>query len=143
MSLHAKHPSFAATADTRTVVVLAFDDLLLLNAAGPLEVFAAIARVLGEPYSASPPYRLLIASPRGGQVMSISGISVTTCSLEQIDDIAPLIDTLIVAGGPGMAALEADEEACAWLRRRSVDIRRLCSRVPLPWPQPACSMVGK
>jgi transcriptional regulator GlxA family with amidase domain len=132
VSLHAKHPSFAAITDAaplpaHTVVVLAFDDLLLLNAAGPLEVFAAIPRVLGAPYSASLPYRLLVASPRGGQVMSISGISVTTCSLEQIDAMAEMIDTLIVAGGPGMAALEADEAACAWLRRRSVDIRRLCS----------------
>lgn len=41
--LHAKHPSFPAIPDiapqpVRTVVVLAFDDLLLLNAAGPLEV---------------------------------------------------------------------------------------------------------
>ena len=38
VTLHAKHPSFTATSDNgvRTVVVLAFDDLLLLNAAGPL-----------------------------------------------------------------------------------------------------------
>ena len=124
MPLHAKHPSFAAMSDTsplpeRTVVVLAFDDLLLLNAAGPLEVFAAIPRVLAGDFIAHPPYRLLVASPRGGQVMSISGISVTTCSLEQIDQLAPLIDTLIVAGGPGMAALEADRPACDWLRQRA------------------------
>ncbi|MBS4086568.1 helix-turn-helix domain-containing protein [Pseudomonas sp. MBT-17] len=130
--LHAKHPSFPAIPDiapqpVRTVVVLAFDDLLLLNAAGPLEVFAAIPRVLGGAFIDSPPYRLLIASAQGGQVMSISGISVSTCSLEQIDQMAPQIDTLIVAGGPGMAALEADERACDWLRVRSANIRRLCS----------------
>ncbi|WP_256661205.1 GlxA family transcriptional regulator [Pseudomonas sp. DTU12.3] len=130
--LHAKHPSFAAMADIapqplRTVVVLAFDDLLLLNAAGPLEVFAAIPRVLGGHFSSQPPYRLLMASPQGGAVMSISGITVSTCSLEQIDQLAPVIDTLIVAGGPGMAALEADQQACDWLRVRSAQIRRLCS----------------
>lgn len=132
MPLHAKHPSFAAMADTppqpvRTVVVLAFDDLLLLNAAGPLEVFAAIPRVLGGAFSSQPPYRLLMASPQGGEVLSISGISVATCSLAQIDQMAPQIDTLIVAGGPGMAALEADEHACEWLLARSAQIRRLCS----------------
>jgi transcriptional regulator GlxA family with amidase domain len=130
--LHAKHPSFAAMPDTsplpeRSVVVLAFDDLLLLNAAGPLEVFAAIPRVLAGDFIAHPPYRLLLTSPRGGEVMSISGISVTTCSLEQIDQLAPLIDTLIVAGGPGMAALEADRPACDWLSQRAPQIRRLCS----------------
>jgi len=130
--LHAKHPSFTAMSDTpplpsRTVVVLAFDDLLLLNAAGPLEVFAAIPRVLGGNFIGQPPYRLLVASPQGGQVMSISGISVATCSLTQIEQMAPLIDTLIVAGGPGMAALETDEHACDWLRSRAPQIRRLCS----------------
>lgn len=132
MPLHAKHPSFTAMSDTpplpsRTVVVLAFDDLLLLNAAGPLEVFAAIPRVLGGTFIGQPPYRLLVASPQGGQVMSISGISVVTCSLAQVDQMAAVIDTLIVAGGPGMATLEADKHACDWLRGRAPQIRRLCS----------------
>jgi transcriptional regulator GlxA family with amidase domain len=127
--LHAKHPSFTATSGiaVRTVVVLAFDDLLLLNAAGPLEVFAAIPRLLGGAFATQAPYRLLLASPFGGQVSSVSGISASTQSLEQIDQQAPDIDTLIVAGGPGMDALEANEHACAWLRGRAPAIRRLCS----------------
>lgn len=129
MPLHAKHPSFTATSDiaVRTVVVLAFDDLLLLNAAGPLEVFAAIPRLLDGAFATQAPYRLLLASPFGGQVSSVSGISASTQSLEQIDQQAPDIDTLIVAGGPGMDALEANEHACAWLRGRAPAIRRLCS----------------
>ncbi len=129
MPLHAKHPSFTATSGiaVRTVVVLAFDDLLLLNAAGPLEVFAAIPRLLGGAFATQAPYRLLLASPFGGQVSSVSGISASTQSLEQIDQQAPDIDTLIVAGGPGMDALEANEHACAWLRGRAPAIRRLCS----------------
>lgn len=129
MPLHAKHPSFTATSDiaVRTVVVLAFDDLLLLNAAGPLEVFAAIPRLLGGAFATQAPYRLLLASPFGGKVSSVSGISASTQSLEQIDQQAPDIDTLIVAGGPGMDALEANEHACAWLRGRAPAIRRLCS----------------
>ncbi len=128
MPLHAKHPSFTATSDiaVRTVVVLAFDDLLL-NAAGPLEVLAAIPRLLGGAFATQAPYRLLLASPFGGQVSSVSGISASTQSLEQIDQQAPDIDTLIVAGGPGMDALEANEHACAWLRGRAPAIRRLCS----------------
>jgi len=127
--LHAKHPSFTATSGiaVRTLVVLAFDDLLLLNAAGPLEVFAAIPRLLGGAFATQAPYRLLLASPFGGQVSSVSGISASTQSLEQIDQQAPDIDTLIVAGGPGMDALEANEHACAWLRGRAPAIRRLCS----------------
>ena len=129
VALHAKHPSFAAMPDTtlRTVVVLAFDDLLLLNAAGPLEVFAAIPRLLGGTFATHPPYRLLLVSPTGGQITSVSGISVTTLSLAQVDQQAPTIDTLIVAGGPGVAALEASAQVCNWLRSRAAHIRRLCS----------------
>ncbi|PAA34659.1 AraC family transcriptional regulator [Pseudomonas fragi] len=129
VALHAKHPSFAAMpgATPRTVVVLAFDELLLLNAAGPLEVFAAIPRLLGGTFASDPPYRLLLVSPMGGQITSVSGISVNTLSLEQIDQQADVIDTLIVAGGPGVAALEANLPVCSWLRRRATAVRRLCS----------------
>jgi len=146
--LHAKHPSFAAkpaqTPSTplsqmgeganrvaaeapRTIVVLAFDDSLLLNGAGPLEVFAAVPRILGGPFTDHPPYRLLLASPRGGLVASVSGIEIMTRSLEQLEQDAPSIDTLLVVGGPGVAALEASETVCTWLRQRHSSIRRLCS----------------
>lgn len=133
VQLHAKHPSFAATPDSpprglvRTVVVLAFDGSLLLNAAGPLEVFAALPRLLGEPFTTQPPYRLVLASPQGGLVGSVSGIDVMTRSLTQVDSDWPVIDTLIVVGGPGVAALEADEQVCHWLRQRQQSLRRLCS----------------
>ena len=125
VALHAKHPSFAAM--PRTVVVLAFDELLLLNAAGPLEVFAAIPRLLGGTFASHPPYRLLLVSPAGGPITSVSGISVNTLSLAQLDRQAPVIDTLIVAGGPGVSALEASVQVCSWLRSRAGSIRRLCS----------------
>lgn len=128
MPLHAKHPSFAASTPVtppRAVVVLLFDGALLLNGAGPLEVFAAVPRVLGEPFDA--PYRLLLASPGGGLVASVSGIEVMTHSLAGLEHSVPLIDTLIVVGGPGVAVVEADERVCTWLRRRAHGIRRLCS----------------
>lgn len=124
---HAKHPSFAATPDIRTVVVLTFADALLLNGTGPLEVFAAVPRVLGGPFAIQAPYRLLLASPEGGLVTSVSGIEVMTRSLAWLDAQAPDIDTLIVVGGPGVAALEADAQVCRWLRQRQHGTRRLCA----------------
>lgn len=127
VQLHAKHPSFAAMPATRTVVVLTFADALLLNGAGPLEVFAAIPRVLGGPFAAQPPYALLLASPQGGLLASVSGIEVMTRSLQALDEESVVIDTLIVVGGPGVAALEADASVCHWLRQRQPYIRRLCS----------------
>lgn len=127
MTLHAKHPSFAASPAPRHVVVLTFDDSLLLNGAGPLEVFAALPRLLGGAFASQPPYRLLLASPRGGLIESVSGVQVMTHSLAWLDSEVAAIDTLIVVGGPGVTALESDADACAWLQRRRADIRRLCS----------------
>ncbi|OLU25593.1 AraC family transcriptional regulator [Pseudomonas sp. PA15(2017)] len=125
--LHVKHPTFSASAQPRTVLVLAFPDALLLNAAGPLEVFAAAPRVLGGKLLNNPPYRVVLASPEGGEIETISGIQVGTCSLQQVAREVERIDTLIVIGGPGVSRLEADAEVIAWLRQHAPAARRLCS----------------
>lgn len=109
----------------RTVLVIAFPGALLLNAAGPLEVFAAASRVLGGNLQEVPPYRVVLASPLGGEVETISGITVMTRSLAQVDDLD--VDTLIVIGGPGVAELEVDQGVKAWLREHAPEARRLCS----------------
>lgn len=123
---HAKHPSFSAMTAPRTVLVLAFPGALLLNAAGPLEVFAAAPRVLGGELARTPPYRIVLASPLGGEIETISGIGVMTRSLDDVEAEATL-DTLIVIGGPGVSRLESDAGVIAWLRRRAPSARRLCS----------------
>lgn len=87
--------------DVSTVVVLTFPDALLLNGSGPLEVFGAIPRVLGGRFASHPPYRLLMASPFGGLVESVSGIEVMTRSLAWLDEHTPRIDTLVVVGARG------------------------------------------
>jgi len=110
----------------RTVLVLAFPGALLLNAAGPLEVFAAAPRVLAGELASNPPYRVVLASPAGGEVETISGIGVMTRSLQEVEAEA-VLDTLIVIGGPGVAALERDAEVIAWLQRRAPSARRVCS----------------
>ncbi|MGE8392818.1 helix-turn-helix domain-containing protein [Pseudomonas sp. BIGb0427] len=125
-SHHAKHPTFSAMHSARTVLVLAFPGALLLNAAGPLEVFAAASRVLGGELADNPPYRVILASAQGGEIETISGIGVMTRSLAEVDS-ALAIDTLIVIGGPGVAELERDQQAIAWLQRRAPTARRLCS----------------
>ena len=110
----------------RTVLVLAFPGALLLNAAGPLEVFAAAPRILGGELKQQPPYRIVLASPLGGEIETISGIAVMTRSLQEVEAEAQL-DTLIVIGGPGVTHLESDPQVIAWLQRRAPTARRLCS----------------
>ncbi|WP_175650732.1 GlxA family transcriptional regulator [Pseudomonas sp. Marseille-P9899] len=123
---HVKHPSFSAISAPRTVLVLAFPGALLLNAAGPLEVFAAAPRILGGELKQSPPYRIVLASPLGGEIETISGIAVMTRSLADVEAEAEL-DTLIVIGGPGVSELESDPYVNVWLQRHAPRARRLCS----------------
>ncbi|HEK1007972.1 TPA: helix-turn-helix domain-containing protein [Pseudomonas putida] len=123
---YAKHPSFSAMGCPRTVLVLAFPGALLLNAAGPLEVFAAAARVLGDAFARQPPYRVVLASPAGGPIESISGIVVQTRALADIGG-DEAVDTLIVIGGPGVTVVEQDSAVIGWLRARVPALRRVCS----------------
>jgi transcriptional regulator GlxA family with amidase domain len=111
----------------RSVLLLAFPGALLLNAAGPLEVFAAVPRILGGELADKPPYRILLASPEGGEIETISGIQVSTRSLAQVESEMPNIDTLIVIGGPGVTQLENDAAVITWLRHHAPAARRLCS----------------
>lgn len=125
-ALHAKHPSFAATPGPREVVALVFPGALLLNAAGPLEVFAAVPRVLPA-FAAGAPYRIRLASRDGGLVDTVSGIAVATASLAEIDAGPGPLDTLIVIGGPGVDQAEHDQTVATWLAARAAGVRRICS----------------
>jgi transcriptional regulator GlxA family with amidase domain len=57
--------------DPRRAVFVAFDDFLLLDLAGPLEVLRS-ANLLG----ASPPYETAVATPDGRPVTSSSGVTI-------------------------------------------------------------------
>ncbi|WP_263145082.1 helix-turn-helix domain-containing protein [Pseudomonas sp. RIT-PI-AD] len=123
---YVEHPSFPAAEGPRCVWVLVFPGSLLLNAAGPLEVFAAVPRVLGGEWAGSPPYRVVLVSPGGGEIETVSGISVCTRAFEDVEhETGP--DTLIVSGGPGISCVLTDRRAIAWLQRRGPSARRLCS----------------
>lgn len=81
---HAKKP---------TVAIFVFDGAKLLDAAGPLQVFAD-AQQDGELS-----YHAALYSAAGGQVMTDTGLALPTTALSEIDD--DVIDTLLVAGGQG------------------------------------------
>lgn len=107
----------------RLIEILAFPSAQLLDVAGPLQVFATanehVARTGGEP-----PYLLCVVA-KAGQVVTVSaGLGIATESLPRIG--APL-DTLIVAGGPGVDAAAADTVLVNWLRQRAKKARRVAS----------------
>lgn len=110
-------------AQQRLVVVLAFERVQLLDIAGPLQTFASTNEIANGTRGA--PYRLVVASRRGGALATSSGLSLVT------DPIAGLrgttIDTLIIPGGPGVQAASRDAQTLAWVRRQALAVRRLAS----------------
>jgi transcriptional regulator GlxA family with amidase domain len=84
-------------ASPRRVVFVAFDDFLLLDLAGPLEVLRS-ANLLG----ASPRYETSVATPEGRPVTSSSGVTIQPdLSLDQLH--RRTTDLLVVVGGLGVA----------------------------------------
>jgi transcriptional regulator GlxA family with amidase domain len=108
---------------TREIIVFAFDGAQLLDIAGPAQVFATAAEIAGSERAA--PYRVTVVSLDGGPVVTSSRIAVVTAAVGRA--IPRAIDTLIVAGGPGIAEVAADLRAVAWLRAAAKRSRRTCS----------------
>src|SRR5258708_38744956 len=95
----ANHVPFS-TSETRQIGILAYPGVALLDAGGPLEVFAAANIVLAE---RSPPcakaYHVEIWSERVGAIDGSCGVSLK--ATRSIAEAAPFdLDTLIVAGSP-------------------------------------------
>ena len=112
------------TATPRRVVFLAYDDMNLLDLTGPLQTFSTANRLsvgAGGPTL----YETIVASNRGGGVMSSAGLSVDTRCVASLDGVE--IDTLISAGGCNGEEFTVCPDLVAWIARRASDVRRLCS----------------
>lgn len=104
----------------RHVVFVVFPGALLLDLSGPLTAFEISCETAD---GDAPPYRLTVASAAGGLVRTSSGLEVMTQPLADLRDI----DTLFVAGGPGVHAAACDPSLVRWLSVNAAQCRRLCS----------------
>jgi len=87
------------SADLQGVLLLVFDNFQLLDASGPLEVFAVVNDRLAAA-GLPPRYRLRLVSQHGGEVRASAGVVVLTEPLPPIAQLAGA--TLLVAGGFGV-----------------------------------------
>jgi transcriptional regulator GlxA family with amidase domain len=83
--------------DPRTVAIVLFDDVEVLDFAGPFEVFG----VAGLRGGGAPPFRVLTVAERPGPVVARNGLTVTPH--HTLDDCPPA-DLLVVPGGGGRRA---------------------------------------
>ena len=106
----------------REVVILTYEGANLLDVAGPAQVFATAARPRDGGGAA---YRVSVVARPGGPTLTSTGIAIVALPLADLPPAA--IDTLIVAGGPGVQASRRDPETLAWLGAQAARARRVCS----------------
>ncbi|MDI6911314.1 DJ-1/PfpI family protein [Nocardioides sp.] len=103
----------------RTVAILAFDDMEVLDYAGPYEVFN-VAGELGE----GAPFSVFSVGLTGVPAVGRGGFTVVpTYSLQD----APPPDLLVVPGGAGTRRLLADDRLLAWVKERAAEVELLLS----------------
>ncbi|MHC8352113.1 GlxA family transcriptional regulator [Pseudomonas sp. RT4P38] len=105
----------------KTIHVLVFANVQLLDVTGPLQVFASandIAHQKGLP----PPYAPTVIASGGGAVMSSAGLALVSEPLPEEGS-----DTLIIAGGWGVYDAAQDQPLVAWVREHATGCRRVSS----------------
>ena len=117
----------------RSVILVAFDGIQLLDLAGPAEVFDAATRVTDPALSQTPSagYTIQIATPGGTRIRTTSGIEVGA-DLDLTDAAAlaaavPELDTLVVVGGFGTRQARRDQDLLAAVQTLASRARRVTS----------------
>jgi transcriptional regulator GlxA family with amidase domain len=108
----------------RVIEVLAYPAVQLLDVTGPLQVFATaneqVARAGG-----APPYVLRVIAKEGQSVTASSaGLGIAADPLPRR---GTALDTLLIAGGPGVDAAAADPMLVKWVSERAGKARRVAS----------------
>jgi transcriptional regulator GlxA family with amidase domain len=110
-----------------TVGVLIFDDVEVLDFAGPFEVFSRTRTVAGAESRRtddSAPFETFTVARSRDAVSAIGGLTVTP-RYSWAD--APPIDILVVPGGFGTRALLNDQAMLEWIRETAARSRQLTS----------------
>jgi transcriptional regulator GlxA family with amidase domain len=107
----------------RMIEVLAFPAVQLLDVTGPLQVFASANDLVAEA-GGTPPYLLRVVAKGGQRVTASAGVEIAAYPLPRG---GTALDTLMIAGGPGVEAAAADPLLLGWVRKRATKARRVAS----------------
>lgn len=108
--------------ESRRVVIVGYDDVQLLDVAGPLEVFSLADRF--ETRGARG-YAVEVVTTAGEPFPTSSGLTIVPHG--RLASVRGAIDTIVVAGGTGTPAAARDRQLRAWLQRRARTTRRVTS----------------
>lgn len=110
-------------AASRRIALLAFADAQALDLVGPLEVFDGARVMSGGAYTTE-----ILAGGSSSSITTSSGLTIKPGG--SVAACRGPVDTLIVVGGPGVAAAEEDETLVASIRsiaRRSRRVASVCN----------------
>lgn len=111
----------------RNVGILVFDNVEVLDFAGPFEVFSRTRLEPGVESRRSEdtaPFRVFTLAPSPGQITATGGLRV----LPDYDfSTTPHIDLLVVPGGFGTRPLLANDAVLEWIRRQSATAEMVTS----------------
>ncbi|MGN8346856.1 GlxA family transcriptional regulator [Pseudomonas sp. SMV71] len=105
----------------KTVHVLAFPNVQVLDVTGPLQVFAS-TNDLARQQGLSLPYAPTVIAASGGPVVSSAGLALLAEPLPSEDS-----DTLLIAGGWGVYEAAKDPDLVAWVKTHGLRSRRVAS----------------
>lgn len=108
------------------LAILLFDEVEVLDFAGPFEVFNALRLDETTRRESVSPYEVITVSVRPDTVHARGGLQVIADTHASRLDIASL-DSLLIPGGYGTRALLADTGFIAWLREVGPRVPRLLS----------------
>src|SRR5262249_60571899 len=99
----------------RTIVLVAYQGISMLDLVGPADVFAGVNRVTG-----SPRYRLLVASADGRPLTGDSGLRLEADA--RLSSVTGRVGTLLIAGGTDPGAMRSND--------RGAEVRRMDHPAP-------------
>ena len=108
---------------SRTLHLLTFPDVQLLDVSGPLQVFASANELMvkrGHPA----PYALNVVAAEASSVRSSAGLGLLTSPLPPANQHC---DTLLIAGGRGVDAAARNPHILNWLQAQANGARRVAS----------------
>ena len=103
----------------RNVAILLFNDVEVLDFAGPFEVFSTAGR-----YGDPPLFNVYTIAVQAGPVLAVGGLSINP---QYTLETCPPPDILLIPGGQGTRPLLADTALLGWIYRQAGQVEHLLS----------------
>ncbi len=116
-------PNGSSRPKSRRIEFVVYEDVNLLDIAGPLQVVTSCNELFREK-GGTAAYDPHVVSLKGKTTLTSSGLGIATVELS---DDRMALDTLIVCGGFGVHEAAAQPELVSWLERRTRAARRVAS----------------